>query len=480
MASQFRVFCHSGTNVSELSESASAADTRRPGWISVLTAPLLGVVRLPRAASTLARASAIQLLILTPMYVAFQMSLCVGMSVWEHTVQYEYSGHGARQRSPWWDPDANVGRRSMADVWQEWVALGEENPAIFIAFGVGLATLAGMLASIALYWPRVHRHGLLRATLRRTHAAVLASCGIVSALTVVVFTCYILVDHHRKLYSRSGLGGIHEEHIAVVGILSGIVVMIYGIGRATRAVSAGDFTPELPPQCEGCGYDLTHRPESGLCPECGMSVDKSLTPGLRRKPADFDKAPSLADAISTSIGALFTPGAFYSRLTMRTGPQRDAAFRVRHHAAILIGAATWITTLICYDIDHRSLRWDDYLGIFAGSMGATIGGWTVQHAVGGIVCLVWFIRGSLPDMRWGLRVINYDTVYLWLFCLFNGSMITSFVMFEDWIGDQIGRWNRATGVPTAVLAMAIPNLTLIGYWFVRLFRGGQAVRWANF
>jgi hypothetical protein len=149
-------------------------------------------------------------------------------------------------------------------------------------------------------------------------------------------------------------------------------------------------------------------------------------------------------------------------------------FRLRHHIAIFCGALIWVTILI-YSNTSRGWGWDETTVVFAASLGAPIVAWLLQHVVGAIVCLVWAVRRTLPDLRWGVRVVNFETVYLWLFCIFNGTMITSFIMFDDWIGDLLGAWNRVTGLPTAFLAMALPNLGMIGYWFVRLLRNGRAV-----
>jgi len=448
---------------------------RPPGFWATMTAPVYGVVRLPRAARLLTRARLWHLPVLMLLCVLVQVALCLFMALWEDTIRFGQTV--GTTGGVWPSADTHVSR-SLGDVWDEWKSQGTRNPAIKISIGVAVAAMAGVLVAIAFFWPRVHRHGRLLPTLRRTYAAVLASVGSAWVLTAVIYTVYIQVDHWRKRGGWSRIYGLREEHVAVIGILSSIVLMLFTLGRAVRAVSDGVFDPELPPQCEGCGYDLTHRPESGVCPECGLSVDKSLTPGLRRRPSDYDESPTLPDALITSVRVLFNSSAFHTGLTVRGGPMRDAAFRARHHAAMFCGAIVWMILLVGSTLNYWD--WEDCVGILAASLAATIAGWALLHAVGSIVCLIWVVRWTLPDLRWGVRVLNYEAVYLWVFCLFNGSMITSFVMFDDWIGDALGRWNYATGLPTAMLAIMLPNLVLIGVWMVRLFRGGRAVQWANF
>lgn len=459
---------------------------RRPGLIAVLWAPIFGVFRVSRAASLLTRAGPIQLGLLLLVYMAIEAPLCVTMAVWDDTLRYDYSNPTTQPglgpvstTQPWWLANWQVETRSMAQVWAEWAARGRRNPAPLIFMGVGCAVLASVLICIALFWPRVHRHGRLRPTLKRTQAAVLASCGLAIVLTAIVFSAYVLLRHWRMRHGLRWNAGLEEGHLAVVGIQLSIMAMLATISRAVRGASDVNYAPDPPPQCEGCGYDLTHRPASGVCPECGMPVDRSLVQGMGRRPAEFDRDPSLVEGISTSVDALFSPALFYRRLAMRLEPQRDANFRFRHHLAMFCCAIIWIVILISTSM-HGSWGWDETAGMVAGSLAATIAGWLLLHALGAVACLIWVVRRTLPDLRRGVRVINFEVVFLWVFCLFNGMMITSFIWFDDWIGDLLGTFNRPTGMPHAFLVMLMANLALIIHWFVRLLRNGRAVQWANF
>ncbi len=472
--------------VNESADGQHVDRPRRPGLIAVLCAPIVGVFRVSRATALLTRAGPIQLALLLLGYMAIEASLCVTMAVWDDTLRYDYSNPttqmGVRRISatqPWWGGNWQVESRSMPEVWGEWEARGRRNPAPPIFMGVGCAVLASVLVCIALFWPRVHRHGRLSPTLRRTYAAVLASCGRAIVFTTIVFTAYVLLRHWRM---RNGLRwepGLEEGHLAVVGIQLSLIGMLATISRAVRAACDANYAADPPPQCEGCGYDLTHRPESGVCPECGLSVDRSLEQGMGRRPAEFERDPSLVEGISTSVDALFSPAMFYRRLAMRMEPQRDANFRLRHHVTMFCCAIVWMVILISTSM-HGSWGWDETAGMIAGSLGATIAGWLLLHALGAVACLVWVVKRTLPDLRRGVRVVNFEVVFLWLFCLFNGMMITSFIWFDDWIGVLLGTFNRPTGLPHAVLAMFIPNVILMGYWFMRLLRNGRAVQWANY
>lgn len=463
-----------------MNESPSALESqrpRRPGLIAALYAPLLGVFRVSRAASLLTRANAFQLALILLVYMTLEAAMCVTLAVWDGTLQYDYSSIATTTQPVWggWD----VKSYSMSEVWSQWEARSRGNPAFPIFMGVEFATLVAVIVAIALFWPRIHRHGRLRPSLRRTQAAVSGTFGLAILLTAVVFSGNVLIHHWRM---RNGLrwgNGPDESHFTVMAVLLSILLMLRALSQAVRAAADANFAPDPPPMCEGCGYDLSHRPASGVCPECGASVDRSLEPGRGRRPSDFDKDPAWPEAVSTTIDALFSPAMFYRRLTMRIEPRRDALFRLRHHTAIYCGALLWILLLI-YSNTSGPWGWDESLGVIAASTAAPIVGWLVQHAVGAIACLVWAVRRTLPDLRWGVRVVNFEAVYLWLFCLFNGSMITSFVLFDDWIGGLVGHFNRPTGMPSAALAMLLPNALLIGYWILRMLRNGRSVQWANY
>lgn len=461
--------------MNELIDGPTTEESLRPGFFSVLCAPVLGIFRIAQAAALLCRASALQLGLILLVYMAIEAAIVVTMCLWENTLRYDYQFSSTHSTSGSWQVES----RTMAEVWSQWESHRRGNPAFEISMGAGFATLAAVIVSIALFWPRIHRQGPLRPSLRRTQAAVTGTFGLAVLLTAVVFTVYVLIRHWRM---RNGLrwgNGPEEGQFAVIGVLLSIHLMLRALSRSVRAAYDANFAPDPPPQCEGCGYDLSHRPESGLCPECGASMDKSLEPGLGRRPSDFDRDPSLPDAVSTSIEALFSPAAFYRRITVRIEPQRDALFRFRHHLAIFFGAMIWVLMLI-YVSTHRGWGWDESTASLAASLAAPLVAWLIQHAVGAIVCLVWVVKRTLPDLRWGVRVVNFETVYLWLFCLFNGTMITSFILFDDWIGEVLGTLHRPTGMPHAVLAMLLPNAGLIGYWFFRMLRSGRAVQWANF
>jgi len=78
------------------------------------------------------------------------------------------------------------------------------------------------------------------------------------------------------------------------------------------------------------GYlDLTHRPESGMCSECGASVNKSLEPGLGRRPADFDKDGFIDLAVPSRDGGqsqiYFNDGKARFNRTAPFGPPNASA-----------------------------------------------------------------------------------------------------------------------------------------------------------
>jgi len=110
------------------------------------------------------------------------------------------------------------------------------------------------------------------------------------------------------------------------------------------ATQAPDETDIL---CENCGYMLNGLPASGNCPECGMTIDTSVSERFRQ-PSLWehigDPRPKWLRFLLTTSQIIFHPKRFFRSSTSRG--QIDIAYQFAqiHWAisALLFGFAAWI------------------------------------------------------------------------------------------------------------------------------------------
>ena len=68
--------------------------------------------------------------------------------------------------------------------------------------------------------------------------------------------------------------------IGVESVLAVTCLVVFGFVVCCKAVSI--YLPDIVfehPKCRGCGYDLTGN-QSGVCPECGLTLDSLMLEGL--------------------------------------------------------------------------------------------------------------------------------------------------------------------------------------------------------
>ncbi len=82
--------------------------------------------------------------------------------------------------------------------------------------------------------------------------------------------------------------------------------------------------------------------------------------------------------------------------------------------------------------------------------------------------------------RWALKVMAYESAFLWVFCSFWGLLITSFLFFEDWISDALGRQPWLGTVPAEVSVIAQGTIGLGAVWLWRYRIAFLTIRWSNF
>ncbi|MEE8169648.1 MAG: hypothetical protein V3T70_03790, partial [Phycisphaerae bacterium] len=94
---------------------------------------------------------------------------------------------------------------------------------------------------------------------------------------------------------------------------------------------------------------------------------------------------------------------------------------------------------------------------------------------------VWAVRRTLPDFRWSRKVIEYETAYLWLFCAYNGTLITSFFKLDDlWsiVDRSLFRGIFIMDVRPGLIIYGNAALILLWLWRYRIIT--RAIRWSNF
>lgn len=109
---------------------------------------------------------------------------------------------------------------------------------------------------------------------------------------------------------------------------------------ATRAPDETDIL------CENCGYMLNGLPTSGNCPECGSTIEISISQSLRNPPLwelIGDPRPIWLRFFVTTGQIIFRPTRFYRTSTSRGQIKRAQQFAIIHWIiwALLVGVAAW-------------------------------------------------------------------------------------------------------------------------------------------
>src|SRR5579872_6145084 len=98
--------------------------------------------------------------------------------------------------------------------------------------------------------------------------------------------------------------------------------------------------------CENCGYMLNGLPPSGNCPECGTTIDLSVSDRFRQ-PALWesigDPRPKWLRFLLTTSEIIFKPKHFFRHITSRGEVDAPYRFAQIHWAisSLLLGLAAW-------------------------------------------------------------------------------------------------------------------------------------------
>jgi hypothetical protein len=443
----------------EAADTDNAGSVRsQPSRLAALFAPWLGMVRPRRAAALLADSPA-WLVVLTLLLSSLAIPLVIlFLALWEVS-----NAFGSRYPL-----------RALAAAWSEW----HENTVIglpeLIEFFVttGLMVLTLFVAWLQLAY--VHQGESTRKAFKRSVAAVVSCMGWLFALTLLIG--WMILARFFMLLGP-------EELVAFCTIVTFLIFLVYRVAAACESARGPSRIANIDPRCEWCGYNLTHVPETGKCPECGTAVALSLRSDLRRTGVAWEREEGPDHWLPTTLQVLKEPTRFYRSLHVRGDERRGRQFVRPHYVLIGVGAFFWLLTfLLCIgveDVPGETLCVSVLLSEFA-----VLAGWGVHRLVGALAFTMCLIRNSLPEPERARRVMAYETAYLWVFCLYNGLLFTSFFLWEAWMSDLVsgssGSFPGPFRLPLEVVAVLLGNLTLALLWFWRYAIAIRAVRWSNF
>jgi hypothetical protein len=474
---------------------AAADDARhRPRCWQVLLSPWLELTRPRVAAACLTAATPRAFWTSFAAHAIVLAGLVVVLTLWSSTVRLSWpapatvrTGAPAGIRPGMPAPDLD--QRTFAEVWRDWhrdtlIGVAELTFMLMLLLaGAGVAFLAW------LSLPRVHRTGSVLRSYDRSFRAVAACAALVVILTAG-FGWAIVATEHWSAYELTGTRPtptlfIDWDVFLVVAIPAAACFLLWWVGRAVQAVQAAEPKPEIPPRCEGCGYDLTHQPADARCPECGLSVAASLR--LKRRPGSaWEGWGSAASWVTTYWRVLLRPRAFYSELKLRPHVRAAASFAVWNYVLLGVGGAAWVCVVgwLLYVIEEWLYGPDlEEVLAYAGVMlfWTPLCCWLGHRTIAALVVTWWLLRDYLPDYAWAAKVMAYESAFLWAFCCYWGVLASSFIFGKDWITRLIGPGVlRAFGVRGEIGALLLGTAGLSVLWLWRYHIAGRAIRWSNF
>jgi len=472
-------------------------------WYRVLLVPWWALFR-PRAAVTCMLGASGWAVAATAVLTAFTIgAIWVFLVLWDSTRVYVYvppptmptaTGPAASRLAAMgyvgYGGSSRVVHRTLGEVWANWHQ-GILGPAEAIFFGVVLGIV---LLGLWLTWttlPLLHRHGRVTPSISRAFRAILPVFGPGAELTLLLGVLAVAED--LELAGNGTLLGwlllILPNAEMLTGWLAVVLVcaLLLWLGAAVRA--ARRFVPavNLPPVCEGCGYDLTHVSDAGLCSECGRPARDSLEPESIRPGSAWERHPTLGSFITSTARLWVRPTRFYRTLQLRTPPRLPTVFAFWHYLLIGLGAGAWIAAIALYWLLNENLYFGPNFeeAVYIASIVVFVAPaiwWAGLRTVGAIAATVWLILRYFADHRYAAKVISYEAGFAWVYYVWVAVVAGSFFLFDDWITDLIGRDLARQLIGGGSIEFIVFVAGLLGITICLLLRfrlAGRAIRWAN-
>ncbi len=452
-------------------EHAGIAVDDTPSAMRVMIAPFRHLFQPRKAGAILANASRRYFCLAFGFNMLVLLLVFAAIVTWSQTLTKKNEGPGIHE----------LVERSPLDVWAGWFAGSGIDLIITMALLVSGIIIACAAALAWLQRPVMHSNAPLWTTYKRAFRVVVSGSGILALVGGAVSLIYVAGDHNstRNMVDPTRVPTNLYIQAVVLAIPAAISVLILWVSKAIRGTNHPQEDEDITPLCEGCGYNLSVLPTGGRCTECGLDIVKSLTHGEYRPGNAWQIDKSARNWSKTALRCLFSPKQFYSQTQTKSAELRGQWFAYLHYASMAAFGAGWIlaTTMI---ISKSGFRAEELVFVVyvAASM-TTFAAWGVHRFVGAAVAM-WWHKQDLQRNPAILPIVHtYETVYLWLFCAFNGLFITSQLAIPNWFpGLQFSL--SLFGLPPESVAIFGGNGILILLWIRRYHRALLAVRWANF
>jgi len=185
------------------------------------------------------------------------------------------------------------------------------------------------------------------------------------------------------------------------------------------------------------------------------------------------------------LRATFRPRAFYAALKLKTPARLARRFALWHYVLLGLGGAGWIVLVYLVGAARARLK-EPPSEVFAYSFvflfATPIVCWVGHRAIAAAMFTWWLARNELRDFGWAGKVVAYESAYLWVFCLFWGTLLGSLIAIDqDWFVDLVSQRLRIVlGIRVEIFTLFVGTLLLGAAWTWRYVLAGRAIRWSNF
>ncbi|MBK9119132.1 MAG: hypothetical protein IPM18_05960 [Phycisphaerales bacterium] len=361
---------------------------------------------------------------------------------------------------------------------------------LVLALALG-AALAATFAFAWLHQPLLHSRGPMLPTWRRA-VALATVCAWPASVLLLLLPVGLLVLLLPLAYLNQEFPRFFfDPGICLPFLLAvfGVVFLVWTRRATTAAAPPPPDLSDLPPRCEGCGYQLYNPNLDALCTECGRLIRTSLVatevrPGL----VHFGVTASAATRLGLRTWwrllrpIVISPQRFYARLPLRTGDDAAERFARWTYPLLWLHGAGWLglATLIAVVNEGGLPNTSDiptFIAVFLTALTIlTLLAWLLHRTLGALIFTAWHLARALPDARWLARCMAYETAWLHVWPLMVGPGLLLLVVF----GDPL----EASGlIPFEFLLLAnFGGLSLL--WLagatLRYERIRQAIRWSNY